>query len=659
MELRDLVEDYVVSLELGEHKKVSELSTKICVRLIEILDDYLVERQDDYDDNDDDGSELNNCDTQLVHVVGSICDRIRKYDDIAVANHEVRSFVHLYDMVCLSRMVGAISYNKAEAARQPEHELPNDVEFLAYIMRSACFLLRYMNEHLSTVDWPMVSSEPQAWIDTREQIKRINSIGFPIYTLDIHSTNSSSNLRPRSNSDGSFVDHFKTICASAVEDEYFVKSELSQILASKWFQQFLGITLSQNYPLDRFNSLIALWIVADICECNSMENLMSELVDQIYHEESNSCNVDELLQMGTQVGSYWLSYHRRHQVTFASATSIEVDEDQGDDQDEDDGDELSQRSAESEDLSNFEAKSGTGNSRAKLRQLMKDELLEGPICLMCGSRPREPLTCLQQQYSCSKCHHSETPKVGDFCALSRRALPLVRLDTLKQQLRGEKSLVLVSQNEWLRQGLAISSNRIARLPTARAFTEQTSERVDIKANFERLTIIRDTSEPQEDEEYGSLADDADSEDDDEVNTMKSTLRAYMSSAESRQDLSASESIKMLRFVRNDPSQPNGISLCSNDFLILDQQDGLKQVDFRLVASDSLIALTGGSLWICGSRSSVSKLRRGCGRLFGSLELLRHPKTTAPLDGFVCCFCHLGLRKLTPFPGDLQWTLATQ
>lgn len=86
MDLRDLVESYVIHLELGEHKKLSEISPKICVKLIEILEEDLIECEDE---------ELTNW-SRSIQAVGLICDRIRKQDDIASVYHDVRSFVHLY-----------------------------------------------------------------------------------------------------------------------------------------------------------------------------------------------------------------------------------------------------------------------------------------------------------------------------------------------------------------------------------------------------------------------------------------------------------------------------------------------------------------------------------------------------------------------------------
>lgn len=99
MGLVDLVEDYVISLELGEHRKVSKLSPEICAELIEILDDYLAERDDDED------ADIGLDDSQLIQTIGSICDRIRRFDDIAVAYHEVRSFVYLYVSIPLSNTI--------------------------------------------------------------------------------------------------------------------------------------------------------------------------------------------------------------------------------------------------------------------------------------------------------------------------------------------------------------------------------------------------------------------------------------------------------------------------------------------------------------------------------------------------------------------------
>lgn len=614
-------------------------------------------------------------------------------------------------MVCFSRMVNAIPHNAgakldSSTMKQPEHGLTVDVEFLAHIMRSACHLLRYMNEsseHPQSADmnWssnsPIENSDESSWFQVGEQMDKFSSIGFPVYTLNMTGLSSFSReaQHQSGHSSSTVPDHVPIRSLTDDHSKMISGSELGQVLASKWFQQFLETTFDQSYPLDRFTCLIALWIVADICGCNSLGRLMSELVDQIFHEESNSCNLEELLQLGAQVGSYWLSYHRRHRASFAKASATSID----DDDDDDDVEEEEEEEEEAEDRESVDESDSGGrfssgvdsqrlgtevNSRAKLRRIIRAEFLEGPNCPLCGSRALEPLSCLRPRQSCARCPHTQsTSREADFCALSRRRLPLLRLELTLRQMHDKRLLTFVSQSEWVRRAILAGGGRRGHswLPGYRETTTTTHEgeptmfeRIDIEANFERLTMIR--GEPQPGAAGGEERDDDEPEEEENVSEMDSTLAAFMQQESTtpksgRRNWSASESIRMLRFIVDSSGRigPSGsLFLCASDVLVLDQvavRDDWRRrtqqqqmVQLRLMTAD---CCSRGSLWICSSRSPISKLRLGCGRLFGSLELLARSEATTSqsLDGFNCCFCQRELQRVHSLPdADLQWPTKT-
>lgn len=526
-------------------------------------------------------------------------------------------------MVCLSALVEAI----------PERESKFfDCDNLSRVLRRSTYLLRYLN-----LGETFKSEELYL---NKASITRISSIGFPKFVVD-DLFDTKQVLKGDKNSHESLGNLL------AIQEEQQA-SLLHRILQSEWFEEFLNKTLNQAYPMDRFTILASVWIIAVECKHNLLEQLVEELVDQIHHEEANSCNEEELMQL-TQPGSFWLTHHRRYKATLSKSTCVEEQFEDGEDDDDDNEEDRSgggnstssvNDSLEVADINGIvkDHVNITNDSRARLRKQIDLEILHGSACLICGRKPSQLLGPISVG-SCSACtnrYHLQ------HCSLSYKPLPLFSLQFLKSFRPNLERLVLISPNEWTRYIIR------ARLDAGRKVSEAApKERIDISETFEKLTVIRD-SEPIEQNHTDN--DDNSSESEDAYCKM---LRKFAQKADNGGHLS--ESVQMIRFCGK---QSTELPLCASDLLIM-QSERLDErfLDLRLVGSESLPEV--GSLWQCVARSGVSKLALGCGRLFSSLELLRSGKAKEDTlsYSFACPFCELQMSKVVSL-NDNQDLLTT-
>lgn len=91
-ELRGFVEEYMIAIRLGNHDKVPELASKICFRLVELLDRSIEERIDRDETFVD--HELSSRD-ETSQLIESICVRLREQSNLASAYASVLGFVSL------------------------------------------------------------------------------------------------------------------------------------------------------------------------------------------------------------------------------------------------------------------------------------------------------------------------------------------------------------------------------------------------------------------------------------------------------------------------------------------------------------------------------------------------------------------------------------
>lgn len=82
-DLKDLVEEYLVSIEVGRHKQVSLLCSQISIKLVELLDDNLEKANDLRGDN------------SIISLVGNICDTLRLRGRIAFIYQDIIDFVRV------------------------------------------------------------------------------------------------------------------------------------------------------------------------------------------------------------------------------------------------------------------------------------------------------------------------------------------------------------------------------------------------------------------------------------------------------------------------------------------------------------------------------------------------------------------------------------
>lgn len=496
------------------------------------------------------------------------------------------------------------------------------------ILRQSIYLLKYIN---ISGDNQRID-EKRIWLD-RRLISKITGISFPTYQLYFDEA-----LLNIKSGYVCFSEELETLDSS----QFLLKTTIN----SNWFKQFLNLSLDNLYPLDRFTILIAIWIVGVKSGHQALEQLMSDLTDQIIHEEANSCDREELLQL-SQLGSFWLSYHKRYKATTKQADLFSQNVyDEADQSSYIDS--IVSSSSESVYLAhtNSDAKQDESDNstqlvdlRRKLRKVIDNELLNGIDCLVCGHQPSKLLEPLSTN-SCLSCHNGPV----EHCSISYRPLDLFNIKSLMSFRANLSGLVVISANEWARKmiepNLALKLSRFMQVSQE----DQVAERIDISENFERLTVIRRSSQSDSsDEEKCTLSSDEDATAPNEKALIQDSylniIESYALSNHSKRLISSelSESLKMLKFVKPDCSM--SLPLFSPDLLVMDSLEN--SIRISIVASNNLFA--SGSLWSCSARSLISQLLVGCGRMFTSVELVGLGQ--GALNEFSCPICKCQLNQV--------------
>jgi len=497
-------------------------------------------------------------------------------------------------MVCLSRLTGAI------VGRDDNPMI--DYDQLVTTFRKCLYIIKRGNIEPSTNQ-----IDVKTWVD-RTEIKRTMGLGFPIYTMNI---DSSSERRSSVN---------ERVTGTDVTD---ASPQSNDVLRSSWFRDFSEAIMSRAYPIDRFTVLIALAIIGVRCQHLTLEQLIGELVDQMVHEEANSCMEDELMQL-RQVGSFWLSYRRRFQVLF-NCSSLEQTEDCF----EIDGSESLSTASSSPGrvLSNHLSKETELELRSGLRSLINEELINGSTCPLCQFKPAELLQSLRF-YSCPGCN-----KPPLYSSITFAPLQLFSLDSLLIRQPNLRSIIIISPNEWSHHLLKFNDPKTSR----RSAEVVVSEVICLSESVQRLTVVR---EPRPGEDKSNLA----SDDDDglwaeqfldpELNLI---LRKSINMPTKMDAKRASISLRLLS-----AAAPSCISLalCSSDVLIMDSVSNKKTNSCSLKLLISLMNDNKSDLWTCSGRSPISGLMFGCGRLFTGLELVSSGQDETSGRACLICKCQL-------------------
>lgn len=183
------------------------------------------------------------------------------------------------DLACLSKLVGASNFKKVKS------DVSIDIDTLTKLFRKSIYLLKWMNHQGSKAD-KISNSKKELWLNTGVSSLMTRVAGFPIYEIDI----ANALVRPNKSYDGLTISQMLDDLSSSAELGSNQHGPLVNSLSSSWFKRFVSTTLKMPYPVERFTILIAIWIVGAECNHEPLEQLIGELVDQIYHEETNSCN---------------------------------------------------------------------------------------------------------------------------------------------------------------------------------------------------------------------------------------------------------------------------------------------------------------------------------------------------------------------------------
>lgn len=84
-ELRGLIESHLVAIELERHHEVSENAIRIQKKLIQLLDEQLLDANDN----------LEASDLLLSEILESICQKLRVQAELAATYGDVLQFVHV------------------------------------------------------------------------------------------------------------------------------------------------------------------------------------------------------------------------------------------------------------------------------------------------------------------------------------------------------------------------------------------------------------------------------------------------------------------------------------------------------------------------------------------------------------------------------------
>lgn len=537
------------------------------------------------------------------------------------------------DLVCLGQLLGSIE------PVTTDHCDRFDFDTLAKTLRQSIALLKTLN--LAKYAACSHKHDGYWWLD-RKDISRTSGIGFPKYVIDLKELRRKIGTSVDSVTPPSLVDRLTRLEIPGNRNSS--GATLFNQLRSKWFIEFVEDTLARAYPLDKFTILMAICIISVECNHKTLEQLLGELIDQIFHQETNSCNSEELMQL-TQVGSIWLSHRKRYLVTSRQQTSASVSE-----QNSDDEDELQTSCSSSSSLSSSsaaappppESLSSNGSPaaktsqrecpsgrlmdlRAELRKLIDHELLFGVECRLCGREPSGNLLEPIKLAACPGCSLASPPaaSLAAHCSISHEPVELIALESLVRVLPASlEQLLVVTPNEWARQLLSVAS-QLGAFP-ARARRQKTgtrAERLDISENFERLTVLR--AQRQDGATSGAGSDETSDDSDARSSTsggdqgapagattddqcarllgpfMRHRLKAQAAAGQLR--AGASESVKLIKWLGAGAAGSRGpagrlLAVCSSDLLVADSLDNLVRLQLVAGSAGSLAPPAGAARW---------------------------------------------------------------
>lgn len=682
LEIRRLVEELQTLIELRKHGEVSSLCSKLCLQLVGLIDDMLAS------DLDEETITLDTKCKILILIVEKICDRLRAISQVAAACDDVEYFVHLRDMVAFTKMLATNGCPKQDKSNKATLYLHYDK--MASLLRKSIYLFGRTSPSKSANE-----NKGEIYL-SQSSFSCYSGSGFAKYTLNLREILSSNGEGSNLLQTTTLNQLYEVLGSKTMNSEDDNESDqLSlKIIQSDWFISATLDLMDKDYPLNRFTILTCIWIIGTECNHKLVEQLIGDLVDRIYHQEANGCiEVDDLTQL-TQIGSFWLTYHKRYMATTGhQSDQLGLTLDSPEDEDDDDNylsdQERSGSFGSNENLYKEDNSEGdatqvmTSGSKSKLRKLIDEELVNGTECLVCRYAPQDFLEPLKNSANCSNC--SNGPNL--FCSISFKPFNLISLDSIiKQTGRNLNELVIYSPSEWLRHLIEVMQpnhkDQLGQLNGEISIAGKVSERVDITENFERLTMVRGPAEESmksiEPTGVGDDDDDVDSEgsrdESDSLTTNLSLkcLRDFFSDRKSKlaasgsdqltkkrqKERKISESLQVIQFVTsgvknnksNDTSLTSTLSVCASDVYLMDRLHGSQprqkqqfgKLSIRIASTRHSDAEAGGrSILHCNTRSLVSKLILGCNRYFDSFELVLS-YGQGSMGVFECpyCECHL-------------------
>lgn len=235
---------------------------------------------------------------------------------------------HPKDSLCLQVLLGASSpadrSSGGEELQTNRSRSQIEVDSLASILRKSVYLLCSINLPHPSPDTYTGSdgaaeatgsgasgNQRELLLDkSRVELDRIEQSGLPIFLI-----NTGRNLASHSPATGSssvpLSGHTSVTSPSTPTTATTTDKLRNTRLDTDWFRHFLAKSFRQRYPVDRLPVLVAIWQVAVRAGHRTLERLIGELVDQVAHEEANSCAEEELLQL-SQPGSFWLTWCKRY-----------------------------------------------------------------------------------------------------------------------------------------------------------------------------------------------------------------------------------------------------------------------------------------------------------------------------------------------------------
>lgn len=703
--LHQIVDELLLAIRLEQHLKVAQLSGEISRLLVRLLDDEIEQL--------DDGEEEDSCLQELLDILTVVCQRLNRLSTTVETYHQVVEFVQIYDLVCLGQLVGATKPDKASRRL--------DFDNQARIIRQAKLLLREVNQiknHNNRRTLTGADGDQTIWFNRKDLIKS-NGIGFSRYSIDLNDFKK--NLTSQKQEDETRVELIERLARlKPTGHRNDGLSRLIDLMNLEWFVELLRLLFERvyYYPFDRFTILVSIYIVSVESNHRTMQNLVGLLIDQIYHQETNSCSLDELMQL-TQVGSFWLSHRKRFLATFKQHQDQDEELSKEDDEDEDEVEDDDGRNGESEeDTDNEPTNRGptsiAGRQRQQaasvdlhqeLRKLIDLELLIGSNCLLCN---REPSGELLEPIHLVRCPSCSLELSSPHCSISYRSIGWLSLDCISSYLPHLNQLVALTPNEWLRQMLAIVGEQQKqsgeRRKSMRADEEQrttTVERIDISDTFERLTMVRGRSQDGDAHLADSSSDSSGSDESDEgaeplqanerdhLEDYVHLMRVYLAdrlrdAGNARESTSADQgdSLAMIRLAASGRGQ-HQVAVNASELVISDSLNDLiklklfvkcpsgwplsppnHQVEVsRHTGRPTTTTTTGDSsggcsrtgrlcnnqlILACQSRSPVSQLMTGCGRLYGRSDFVRSTGMRATSADLACPSCAGRLLELAPF-----------